>query len=133
MVNWREPNLMRLIEFQPWMNSNLRLVNWFVKFHWFIKDLTDTGKIQSVILAGWYSLKGGLNHWMTEYLSLRRRPEFFNLRLRLRSPNFLAENFHLSRRFRKMVFFPLIDPKSFEMGLVLSLQTEIHQSKTLFF
>ena len=29
--------------------------------------------------------------------------------LRLRPPNFLAENFHLSRRYRKMVFFPLID------------------------
>ena len=28
-----------------------------------------------------------LDHWMTKYLSLRRRPEFFNLRLRLRPPN----------------------------------------------
>ena len=37
---------------------------------------------------------------MTEYLSLRRRPEFFNLRLRLLLPNFMAENFHRSRRFR---------------------------------
>ena len=41
-----------------------------------------------------------VHHWMTDYLSLRRRPEFFNLRLRLRPPNFISENFHLSRRFR---------------------------------
>ena len=41
-----------------------------------------------------------LHHWMTEYLSLRRRPEFFNLWLRLRPPNFVAENFHLSRRLK---------------------------------
>ena len=56
---------------------------------------------------------------MTEYLSLRRRPEFFNLRLRLRPPNFMAENFHLSQR----SFFRLIDRKSVEMAFVLSLQS----------
>ena len=71
---------------------------------------------------------------MTEYLSLRRRPEFFNLRLRLRPPNFLAENFHLSRRFRKLCFFPLIDPRVFKMAffwVYKVVTTEIQQSKTL--
>ena len=49
-----------------------------------------------------YNFSGNTSAYqgMTEYLSLRRRPEFFNLQLRLRPPNFLAENFHLSRRFR---------------------------------
>ena len=37
---------------------------------------------------------------MTNYLSLRRRPEFFNIWLRPRPPNFISENFHLSQRFR---------------------------------
>ena len=73
---------------------------------------------------------------MTEYLSLRRRPEVFNLRLRLRPPHFLAENFHLSRRCRKMIFLPLIDHKSFACLLFWVYKvvtTEIHQSKTLLF
>ena len=54
--------------------------------------------------------------WMTKYLSLPRRPEFFNLRLRLRPPNFLAENFHLSRSFRKLVFFSINWPQKFWNG-----------------
>ena len=73
---------------------------------------------------------------MTEYLSLRRRPEVFNLRLRLRPPHFLAENFHLSRRCRKMIFLPLIDHKSFACLLFWVYKvvtTEIHKSKTLLF
>ena len=36
----------------------------------------------------------------TDYLSLRPKPDFFNLWLRLRPPYFTAENFHLSRGFR---------------------------------
>ena len=47
----------------------------------------------------------------------RPKPDFFNLRLRLRPPNFITENFHLSRR-----FFPLIDYKSFEMALVFEFK-----------
>ena len=71
---------------------------------------------------------------MTEYLSLRQRPEFFNLRLRLRPPNFLAENFHLSRSFRKLVFFSINWPQKFWNGffwVYKVVKTEIHQSKTL--
>ena len=37
---------------------------------------------------------------MTDYLSLRPKPDFFNLSLRLRLPNSIAENFHLSQRWR---------------------------------
>ena len=65
---------------------------------------------------------------MTEYLSLGPKPDFFILRLRLRPPNFIAENFHLSRRMRYMVFFPLIDHKSFERGFVLSLPSSSNRN-----
>jgi hypothetical protein len=37
--------------------------------------------------------------------------------------NSVAEVFHLSRSWRYMVFFPLIDHKSVEMAFVLSLQS----------
>ena len=69
-----------------------------------------------------------LIQWMTDYLSLQPKPDFFNLRLRLRPPNFIAENFHLSRRLRYMVFFPLIDCKRLEMAFVLSLQSGFNRN-----
>ena len=45
------------------------------------------------------------SQWITDYLSLWPKPDFFNLWLRLRPPNFISENFHLSRRFKQNVFF----------------------------
>ena len=33
-----------------------------------------------------------LAQWWTDYLSLRPKPDFFNLRLRLQPPNFMIEN-----------------------------------------
>ena len=65
-----------------------------------------------------------LFQWRTDYLSLWPKPDFLNLRLRLRPPNFMAENLGLD----KMVFFQLIDHKSFEMAFVLSLQSSYNRN-----
>ena len=49
----------------------------------------------------------GLYQSMTNYLSLLPKPDFFNLRLRLRLTNVMAENFHLSWRFRYIGIFSI--------------------------
>ena len=71
---------------------------------------------------------------MTDYLRLRPKPDFFNLRLRLRPPNFITENFHLSQRFRFNGFFPLIEHKSFGIAFIL-IEKSIYNrySKSLLF
>ena len=43
----------------------------------------------------------GMCQWMTNYLSLQLKQDFFNLWLGLLPPNFMAETFHLIWRFRK--------------------------------
>ena len=65
---------------------------------------------------------------MTDYPSLRPKPDFFNLRLRLRPRNFIAEYLYLSQRFRSDGLFPSIDHKSFEMASVLSIESSYHKN-----
>ena len=52
--------------------------------------------------------------WMTDYLSLRPKPDFFNLRLRLRPMNFMTESFSSQPLFWiNWHFFPFVGLKAF--------------------
>ena len=99
------------------------------------------------IMWGWYFFSFGISskkiwdepvlhkqlissQWMTKYLSLWPKPDFFYLRLRLRLPNFIAENFHLSLRMRNMVCLSLIECKMLEMAFVMSLQSGFNRNST---
>ena len=69
---------------------------------------------------GPWGLSGlSMGQWGTDYLSLRPKPDYFNLWLRLRPPKFMAELFHLVEVLYKMgfLFHPLTIKRFFDFTI----------------
>ena len=59
-----------------------------------------SSRLKMQCYSGKYIIMCYTDQGMTDYLSLWPKPDFFNLQLRPWPPNFISENFHLSRIFR---------------------------------